>query len=118
PAPPPAPPPIVQASPPPPPPPPPPSSTGVEIAVESNPSGTVFVDGKQVGHSPLSVHLQGEHAHVEIRRPGYATLAQDLVLDRDQRLVVTLTPQKRATPPPRVKPKQQSDGFKRFDEAP
>lgn len=95
-----------------------PTARGVDISIESEPSGTVFVDGEQVGASPLTLHLQGERATVEIRRPGYVSLTRALVLDRDQRLVVTLTPQKRATtkPKPVRTPPPPTDGFKRFDE--
>jgi hypothetical protein len=93
-----------------------PQPVTVEISVESHPPGRVLVDGKPVGVSPVSLHLHGDHARIEIRRPGYFTVSQDLALDRDQRLVVTLTRDKRPAGP--AKPKSDGDDFHRFDESP
>jgi len=83
--------------------------------VVSRPPGNVFVDGKPAGQSPITIRLTGEQARIEVRRPGYVTVTQEVSLDRDQRLLVTLERQKRATTPPKSPP--QADDFPRFDEA-
>ena len=81
----------------------------------SRPSGNVFIDGKPVGSSPVTIRLQGEQARIEVRRPGYVTVTQQVSLDRDQRLLVTLERQRRATSPTKSQP--QTEDFPRFDEA-
>jgi serine/threonine-protein kinase len=93
------------------------ATQSVEISVESHPRGRIFVDGKSVGQSPLTVHLQGTHARIDVRRAGYVAVTQELALDRDQRLVVTLTPQKRTRVPAKPKVTPPAESFPRFDEA-
>jgi len=53
----------------------------------------VFVDGKAMGMSPVRMQLHGDRANVEVRRAGYAAVAQTVTLDHDQHLVLTLSRQ-------------------------
>ena len=107
--------------------PPPAKPDDIEISVVTEPPGAaVAVDGKVVGVSPLDIkQVRGDRTlHVELRLASYETVAQDIKLDRDQRLVVTLVKDKPAVVPaakprpvvkPKPKPKEKEDDFHRFD---
>jgi hypothetical protein len=84
----------------------------------------VFIDGKAYGMSPVHAKLAGDRAVVEVRRAGYESVTQDLTLDRDQRLLLSLAKTQPAAKPTRAtptkpaaptKPKPKDDGFHRFD---
>jgi serine/threonine-protein kinase len=94
----------------------PPQPTAVEITIESHPQGEVFIDGRAFGPSPVTAHLTGTTARVEVRRSGYATAKQDVALDRDHGLVFALTPASHPTEAAKAKREPQAeDTFHRFD---
>jgi serine/threonine-protein kinase len=90
------------------------------------PSAHVFVGGSDLGATPVDVRLPrgSDPVALEIRKTGYTTVAEKIVPDEDQRLVLTLSP---ASPsrhpgaknPPaaqtRVRPSAAPDGFTRFE---
>jgi hypothetical protein len=97
----------------------------VAISIDTTPPGTqVAVDGEVRGVTPLEVRMKRGTAaiKIELRAAGYQPQVQDIVPDKDQKLVVALLPIT-ATPPPGGKrphghgPKNQGSGtgFHRFD---
>jgi hypothetical protein len=46
---------------------------GQDVTITSNPgNGTAYVDGKEVGMTPVSVRMSRKHAHVvRVEQPGY-----------------------------------------------
>ena len=89
--------------------------SSVSIDVETQPAGVhVLLDGHDRGATPLHLDLPRGTTpmKVELRAPGYQRSTQDLVPDRDQRLVITLL-----RIPRRVVPVKQvtKPGFHRFE---
>jgi serine/threonine-protein kinase len=91
-------------------------------------SAHVFVGGSDWGTTPIDVRLPRTQNPIalEVRKPGYATLAEKVVPDEDQRLVLTLSPAaaprragasdsvpKSAAPAAPAAP--ATDGFSRFE---
>jgi eukaryotic-like serine/threonine-protein kinase len=66
----------------------------VTLQVTATPTGTVVVDGRSMGETPLAIPLprSTRAAKVTVSRAGYLTYEQTIVPDADQRLVITLTP--------------------------
>jgi len=97
----------------------------VAISIDTTPPGSqISVDGEVRGVTPLEVRTKrGTTAiKIELRAAGYEPQVQDIVPDRDQKLVVVLLPTQVATPPGGGKkphgghgPKNQGSGFHRFD---
>ncbi len=100
----------------------------VVVHIETKPPGArVVVGGHDKGESPLELRLaKGTEAiPIELRRQGYTTVAQQLVPDSDQKLVVGLTPvpvrgRPAARPVTKSAPASApttsgSAGFRRFD---
>jgi serine/threonine-protein kinase len=96
----------------------------VVVHVESTPPGArVVVDGEERGDTPLDLRLPRRDAprSLELRLDGFDPLAQTLVADADQRLVIALKPASaapdagptRGRRPP--KPRPSASGFRRFD---
>ena len=96
----------------------------VVVSIETRPPGaTVFVDQIESGTTPGDIRLPRGDAKVviDIVHAGFVDLAQTVVPDRDQRLVLVLTAEPKhpvghpVTPklPPKVKPKD--GGFHRFE---
>lgn len=110
-----------------------PVSATVIVRVESKPPGAhVLVGGQDRGETPLALELQRGPSQIaiELRRPGYASVAQLVVPDAEQKLVVALTPKPaRRRPGGRTSPRSHatvpsanphpaaaaSPGFRRFD---
>jgi serine/threonine-protein kinase len=92
--------------PPAPPPAPPALPPTIVMMVRSRPTGaTVLVDGQAIGTTPLETPVPRGTvtSHVEIVHAGYATLARELVFDRDHTLDVVLSrPPKRVRRPARA----------------
>lgn len=105
---------------PPPPPSPPPDAvqpaTSVKVTLETRPAGArVLLAGKPRGRTPVDLTLPRSDApvKVELRRPGHRPLVQQIVPDRDQKLLLSLQP---AVGAPGPAPAQTgSSGFRRFD---
>jgi serine/threonine-protein kinase len=101
---------------PPPPPPPPPAPLPMVITVETDPAGVkVRVDGHDYGTTPIDLQItkSDDPVHLELTTPGFESLTQDVVPDRDQRLYFSLKA-KRGTV--RKTPKRPAPpGFHRFD---
>jgi len=89
------------------------------VHVETTPPGaTVLLAGVSWGKTPVDLQLPAASAPVklQLRRKGYADVIQSLPLDRDQRVIVTLS---RPTKPGGKRPKppdgDKDTGFHRFD---
>jgi hypothetical protein len=100
----------------PPPPSPPPAPLPMVITVETDPAGVkVRVDGHDYGTTPIDLQItkSDDPVHLELTTPGFESLTQDVVPDRDQRLYFSLKA-KRGTV--RKTPKRPAPpGFHRFD---
>jgi serine/threonine-protein kinase len=90
------------------------ASSALVIRVESIPSGaTVFVDGERRGTTPFDLELPApQKIALRLELDGHAPVAQELDLDRAQRLLIPL-PATAKKPP--AKKKSKPDPFKRFD---
>jgi serine/threonine-protein kinase len=100
----------------------------IVLHVESIPPGaTVTIDGVIAGQTPYDLKLRDKRdVKLELELRGYVTVAQQLTIDRDQRLLIPLVaapvvakPEvkpaiKPATKPVKPKPKP-GDPFQRFD---
>jgi eukaryotic-like serine/threonine-protein kinase len=112
-------------------PPPPAAATEAVVHIATTPpSAHVFVGGSDMGATPVDVRLpRGRDAvALEIRKTGYATVAEKVVPDEDQRLVLTLSPASGShhstasdtaknipAAPTRAPPPAAPDGFSRFE---
>jgi eukaryotic-like serine/threonine-protein kinase len=105
-----------------------PAKDEVVVHVETKPAGArVLIAGHDRGESPLEIRIPrgSEPVPVELRRQGYTTVAQQVVPDADQKLVIGLTPvpvRGRPAARPITKPgattapaASGSAGFRRFD---
>jgi eukaryotic-like serine/threonine-protein kinase len=79
------------------------ASTEIVLHVDSIPTGaSLVIDGAPAGATPYDLHLPAKRAiKLELALAGYVPIAQELTIDRDQRLLIPLV----ATPPP-AKPVQ------------
>lgn len=65
----------------------------VTLHVTAAPAGSVYVDGRSFGETPVLVPLRrSSSVKLTVSRPGYQTYEQTILADEDQRLVITLTP--------------------------
>lgn len=95
-----------------------PDTETVELDVTTRPPGaSVRLDGTLLGATPIvsRVAFSTTGVRLQIDKQGYEPYVEDLVLDRDARLVLTL--RDRRTAPVRRKPPPRRDagGFRRFD---
>lgn len=105
------------------PPPAPPQQQSVVISIETDPGGVkVRLDGEERGATPLAIKLDKatNPMKLELLSPGFATAAQQVVPDRDQRLFFSLVKTQKTIvrikrPPPPKKKKDQGSEFHRFD---
>ncbi|MEO1230006.1 MAG: serine/threonine-protein kinase [Myxococcota bacterium] len=77
----------------------------IELQIGSEPAGArVILDGRDVGATPLTIRLERASRSVELRLSldGYASHAERIRLDRDQRIRLALMP--RTPPKPGVEP--------------
>ena len=89
----------------------------VTVSIDTTPEGiTVAVDGEDRGVTPLDVRVAKGTAPltISLKGAGYVPMSQQLVPDKDQRLVLSLLPAPKHRPHP---PKGQGSGsgFHRFD---
>jgi eukaryotic-like serine/threonine-protein kinase len=99
---------------------PPTAPSEVVIRIESRPKGaTVFVDGEDKGKAPVDLRLpvRDDTARLQLKSRGYGTLSQDLRLDRDQTLLLTLSKKKGgADKADKAEPKpERGKSFHRFN---
>jgi eukaryotic-like serine/threonine-protein kinase len=92
----------------------------ITISIDTDPEGVnVIVGGVERGKTPVEVKLDKgtEPVDVQLLEPGFATAAQEIVPDRDQRLYFQVIKQQKAIV--RVKRpgkgKRKGKGFRRFD---
>ena len=97
----------------------PPKDEIVTISIDSTPSGsTVLLDGELRGTTPLDLRVKkgGEPHALELRASSYQPMTQQIVPDKDQKLVLALLPATKRVPAKHSKqPPQQGSGFHRFD---
>ena len=102
----------------------PPHDEEVTISIDTTPPGSqISIGGEVRGVTPLDVHVKrgGDPLKVELRAAGYQPQVQDIVPDKDQKLVVALLPTLPTPPPSAGKrhlghgPKNQGSGFHRFE---
>ena len=104
-------------------PPAPPEQEYVVVTVETEPSGVkVKLDGEERGATPIDVRIKKTTTPVklELLSPGFATAAQEVVPDRDQRMYFSLIKTEktivRIKRPKKTQPKDnKGSGFHRFD---
>lgn len=101
-------------------PPAPPEQQEITLSIDTEPAGVkVVVAGQERGKTPVDVKLprSAEPIDFELLEPGFATAAQKIVPDRDQRLFFQLIKTQKTIV--RVKrprgDKKQGSGFRRFD---
>jgi hypothetical protein len=96
---------------------PPPAPTEVVIRIESRPAGAkVYLDGEEKGRAPVDLRMpvRDAPAALQLKSRGYSTLSQELRLDRDQTLLLTLSKRKRGKDEP-PSDKDKGKGFHRFN---
>jgi serine/threonine-protein kinase len=93
----------------------------VTVSIDTTPPGaTVLVDGEERGVTPVDVRVaKGNKAlAIELRAPGYHSMSQQVMPDKDQRLVLSLQP-RHGSPvikhPPKGQGSGSGGGFHRFD---
>jgi serine/threonine-protein kinase len=101
-------------------PPAPPEQEYVVVTVDTEPAGVkVRLDGEERGATPIDVKIKKSSTpmKLELLSPGFATAAQKVVPDRDQRMYFQLIKtQKTIVRIKRPKtPKDRGSGFHRFD---
>jgi hypothetical protein len=104
------------------PPPAPPEQREITVSIQTDPAGVkVVVGGVDRGVTPVDVKLPRGTAAVDVQllEPGFASAAQQVVPDRDQRLYFQLIKQQktivRVRPTGKPKDKDRGSGFRRFD---
>lgn len=101
-----------------------PAQATIVVRLETKPEARVFVDGRAHGSTPVEIRLpRGDGpVSIELRRDGFVSLTQEIVPDRDHRLLVTLAPTPSARSTKRDRPKKgdrrnpaPTQDFRRFN---
>jgi len=90
----------------------------IVISVDTDPGGVkVVVDGEERGKTPIDVRVKKASTAVDVKllEPGFATAAQQVVPDRDQRLYFQLVKQQKTIVRVKKIPEKRGSGFRRFD---
>jgi cytoskeleton protein RodZ len=111
----------------PPPPPAAPAKAELVLRIETVPPGaTIVIDGEAQGETPIDYKLaEPRTITLALTRDGYLPHRQELLIDRDQRVLIPLAQAPKpaaAAPPAKPKPKPKpkakkdpKDPFQRFD---
>ncbi|MEO8550131.1 MAG: serine/threonine-protein kinase [Kofleriaceae bacterium] len=96
-----------------PPPPPPSAPAGIALKIDSLPSGArLALDGAEVGTTPFELRLDAARGvKLDLALDGYAPLHQEVAIDQDQNLLISLV----ATPKPDKRRPNKRVAKKRFD---
>ena len=85
-----------------------PEPAEITLHVTATPPGTVTIDGAGYGETPVAVKLprSDQRRTLRVAKAGFDTYEQPIVLDADQRHVVTLLPGRSSAParPPSIGP--------------
>ena len=90
----------------------------IVISVDTEPEGVkVIVAGEERGKTPIDIRVKKASAPVDVQllEPGFATAAQQIVPDRDQRLYFQLVKQQKVIVRVKKPPEKRGSGFRRFD---
>ena len=100
-------------------PPAPPEQQEITVSIHTEPAGVkVVVAGSERGKTPVDVKLMkgSDPVAFQLLEPGFATAAQKIIPDRDQRLYFQLIKQQKTiVRVKRPKDKDRGSGFRRFD---